>query len=174
MLCTVEYKSSPSSTTCGPTGTGSRKSKLTTSYTSVYCRPGVITHSPPHSTVVDLQTTTCVGAAGVTIPHQSQVTRPWSCGQYYVCCVHVMPVPCSYVHNSSIAIWIQTKHYLLRMWWNGCSTIAFNSHILRMVAVMITKIVSLAVDQPWFKTRTPDIIQPDSSSPSPITAQEKK
>ena len=40
-------KSSPSSTTCGPTGAGSRKSKLTTSHTSICWRPGVITHSPP-------------------------------------------------------------------------------------------------------------------------------
>ena len=78
-LSSAEYKPSPSSTTCGPTGIGIRKSKLTTSHTSVRWRPGVTTHSSPPSTGVDLQTTTCVGAASESILHQPQVAIILSC-----------------------------------------------------------------------------------------------
>ena len=74
-------KISPCSKACMITvWTGSTsKSKLTTSYTSVCCRPVVITHSPPLSIVVDLQTTRGIGGAGISILHQPQVTRTWSC-----------------------------------------------------------------------------------------------
>ena len=51
----------------------------------------------------------------------------WNCWSYHTApasghqtlelwttlCVHVMPVPCSYVHNTNIAIQILTKDYLL-------------------------------------------------------------
>ena len=81
-------KISPCSKACMITvWTGSTsKSKLTTSYMSVCCRPVVITHSPPLSTVVDLQTTRCIGAAAISILYQPQVTRTWSC----VVCAWVM------------------------------------------------------------------------------------
>ena len=48
-----------------------------------------------------------------------------------------------------------------------------NSHILRMAAVVRSKWISWAGGQPWFWTRTPDIVQPDSSSRCPITAGER-
>ena len=80
---------SPSRITTGPAGDGSRQPKLTTSHTSVWGVPEVITHSAPLSTVVDLQTTRCIGAAGESIPHQPQVTRKLSCGCMFSICVHV-------------------------------------------------------------------------------------
>ena len=59
-----------------------------TSHTSVCYCPKVITHCLPQSSVVDLQTTRCVGAVGETILHKSQVTKKMSCEkQCYVVCV---------------------------------------------------------------------------------------
>ena len=92
-LFVIQINTSPSNTTCGPAGIQSKKTKLTTSHKSVCWRPRVMTHSPPPSTVVDLQTTTCVGAASGSTLHQPQVPRSWSCGQQ-------CPELCSYTSTS--------------------------------------------------------------------------
>ena len=60
----------------------------------------MITHGAPQSTVVDLQMTRGVGAAGESILYQSQVTRSLSCVNVFICkfmcafmcvcvCVHI-------------------------------------------------------------------------------------
>ena len=75
----------PCGKTCAVTGWSSStsKSKLTTSHIRVCWSPKVITHSPPVSTVVDFQTTRCVGPAGKSISHQPQVTRTLTCNVLY-------------------------------------------------------------------------------------------
>ena len=67
-----------------------------TSNTSVCWRPGIMTHSSPPSTVVDLQTTTCVGTASDSVLDQSQVTRLWSWEQQ----CHSQAKICSHTRTS--------------------------------------------------------------------------
>ena len=70
LVNTILYtNTSPSSTTGGPAGIGSRKPKLMTSHMSVCCTPRVTAHALPRSSVVDLQTTRGVGAVGEPILH---------------------------------------------------------------------------------------------------------
>ena len=56
------------------------KSKLTTSHTGVCCIPAVITHSPPLSTQIDLQSARCIGGRAVEWPPcKPQITTSQSC-----------------------------------------------------------------------------------------------
>jgi len=56
-----------------------RKSKLTTSHTGVCCIPEVITHSPPLSSQVDLQSARCIRGRIQWPPCKPQITTSQSC-----------------------------------------------------------------------------------------------
>jgi len=82
ILCrTISKNSSPYSTASAEEWTDStHKSKLTTNHIRVCWIPAIITHGPPLSTPVDLQSTRCVGGASRCPPYKPQVTTSLTCG----------------------------------------------------------------------------------------------
>ena len=186
-MVTYYSEISPCGKTCAVTGWSSstRKPKLTTSHIRVCWSPKVITHSPPASTVVDFQTTRCVGPAGKSISHQPQVTR--SCESVCKCKANGMAMKPIWalipwvsdeqtknVQDETSATlptfaivlrWAEYRRKMslhIKITWST----AVYSHILRMETVVNSIWASSAGGQPWFCTRTADIVQPDCSSSS--------
>ena len=54
----------------------------------------------------------------------------------------------------------------------SCSSTTINSHILRMYTIVGSIGVSWARGQPWLRTRTSDIVQPDLSGSGTKSAEQ--
>ena len=91
----------------------------------------------------------------------------------YLMTVRPLPQPCRNAENA------ETGHAALKSSYTfiynvitSCSSTTINSHIFRMYTIVGSIGVSWARGQSWFRTSTPDIVQPDSSGSGTKAAEQ--